>query len=168
MGQFANLMFNMMLGWVRSAAAGLWSLVTNTDVSLWVRWLLDNWLPLTLLLCLGGIVIDFVVYLFRWQPYRVWGRFFHGRKKEDDAAEASAPQPLFQRKWVYADGSTTVEDVVEPLQQPVLEEPKPEGQLTAPIRPQRRLARRSTPEQAYHEPVYPPQWQNRNQQGEKE
>ena len=47
MGQFANMLFSGLLGWVQSAAAEVWSLVTNADVSLWLRWLLDNWLPLT-------------------------------------------------------------------------------------------------------------------------
>ncbi len=167
MGQFANLMFGALLGWVQTAAAWLWCLVTDADVSRWARWLLDNWLPLTLLLCIVCVMIDFVVYLLRWQPYRVWGRFLH-RQKETEASASEGEetsQPLFQRKWLYADGTTAVEDVVKPVEEAPAQARN--DQLAAPIRPQRRLARRSTPEQAYHEPVYPPQWQH-NQQGENE
>ena len=65
MGQFANTLFSALLGWVQSATAEVWNLVTNADVSLWLRWLLDNWLPLTLMLCVGGVVVDFIVYLIR-------------------------------------------------------------------------------------------------------
>lgn len=164
MGQFASTIFSALLGWVQTAASWLWGLVTNTDVSAWVKWLLDNWLPLVILLCVGGLVIDFAVYLLRWQPYRVWRSFLlRFSRKEEPTEEASAP-PVFQRKWLYADGSTAVEDVHEPLQ----EQPAPQSeQLDAPIRPRRRMARRTTPEQAYNQPVYPPQWQ-RDQQGENE
>lgn len=168
MGQFAGTLFRVLLGWVQTAASWLWGLVTNTDVSAWMRWLLDNWLPLTVLLCIGGVVIDFIVYLIRWQPYRVWGRFLRRASGGEEPSEEETPlQPVFQRKWLYADGSTTVEEVHEPLQ----EQPAPPvEQLDAPIRPVRRLARRTTPEQAYNQPVYPPQWQHntQEQQGENE
>lgn len=159
MGMFANTVFSVLLGWVQTAASWLWSLVTNTDVSAWLQWVLDNWLPLTILLCLAGLTIDFIVYLIRWQPYRVWQSFLRNltaRKKKPDAQAENAQSPLLQRTWVYADGSTTVEDVpASPLPG---QAPSESEQLSAPIRPVRRAVRRAAPEQAYHQPVYPPQW----------
>ncbi len=160
MGQFANTLFSALLGWVQSAAAEVWNLVTNADVSLWLRWLLDNWLPLTLMLCVGGVVVDFIVYLIRWQPYRMWGRTLHRLKSKDDADAALLEQAVPSRRWLHADGSVTEEDVREPLQA------EPEETLAAPIRPVRRVARRTSVEQAYHQPYYPPQWQRTNEQGE--
>jgi hypothetical protein len=163
MGQFANTIFSALLGWVQTAASWLWGLVRAPEGSGWLRWLLDHWLPLVLLLCAAGVVIDFLVYLLRWQPYRVWARFLHRKKDDTDDAEETA-QPVFQRKWLYADGSTTVEDVHEATQEksaPVNE------QLDAPIRPTRRVARHTPAEKAYNQPVYPPQWQH-EQQGENE
>lgn len=161
MGAFANTVFSALLGWVQTAAAWLWGLVTNADVSAWLRWLLDNWLPLLLILCAGGVVIDFIVYLIRWQPYRVWGRFLRCMTgKEEIPAEKVEKQPVLQRRWLYADGSTAVEEVHEPLQ-----DTAPQDALDVPIRPARRVVRRSTPEQAYNQPVYPPQWRH-DQQGE--
>ena len=170
MGMFANTLFSLLLGWVQTAASWLWRLITNADVSAWFAWLLDNWLPLTILLCLAGAAVDFVVYLFRWQPYRVWTSFLRRvhRKEVDDPRDEGAVQPAFQRMWAYADGSTVVEDV------PVLPEKTPEQtepiQLEAPLRPNRRMARRASPEQSYNQPVYPPQWQHSIQdiQGENE
>lgn len=167
MGSFANTLFSVLLGWVQTAAAWLWGLVTNADVSAWLRWLLDNWLPLALLLCIGGMMIDFIVYLLRWQPYRVWRSFLHRLTAKDElVVNVEERQPVLQRRWIYADGSTAVEDVHEPLQ----EAPAPRDELEAPIRPVRRIARRTTPEQAYNQPVYPPQWQQntQDQQGENE
>lgn len=160
MGQFANTLFSVLLGWVQSAAAELWSLVTNADVSMWLRWLLDNWLSLTLMLCLGGAVIDLIVYIIRWQPYRVWGSFLHRLTGKDEPDSATEEPTAPSRKWLYADGSVAEESTFEPLQ------PEPEEKLEAPIRPVRRVARRTTPEQAYHQPYYPPQWQHTNEQGE--
>lgn len=162
MGQFAGTLFSMLLGWVQTAAAWVWGLITNADTSAWLRWLVDNWLPLTLALCVGGVVVDFVVYLIRWQPYRMWGRFLR-RKEQPEAEPLPVSTPVYQRKWIYADGSTEVEDVRVPQPESSAEE----EQLAAPIRPVRRMARRASPEQAYNQPVYPPQW-HRDQQGENE
>ena len=165
MGPFANAMFNILLGWVQTAASWLWGLVTNADVSAWLHWLLENWLPLTILLCVAGGLIDFVVYLVRWQPYRVWRRFLH--RQQEEVPEDSAPQPLFRRKWVYADGSTEVEHVHYPAKE---QDGLQQDQLDAPIRPVRRSLRQASQEEAYHQPVYPPQWRNNIQddQGENE
>ena len=160
MGQFANTLFSVLLGWVQSAAAELWALITSAESSVWLRWLVDNWLPLVLLLCLGGVAVDFIVYIIRWQPYRVWGRFLRRMRDGEDSSDAMEEQPVPSRRWLHADGSITVEDAREPLQ------PAPEEQLDAPLRPTRRVARRTTPEQAYHQPYYPPQWQRTNEQGE--
>lgn len=160
MGQFAGTLFSMLLGWVQTAAAWVWGLITNADTSAWLRWLVDHWLTLTLALCIGGLMVDFIVYLIRWQPYRMWGRFLK-RKEEQAAEKPPEPATVYQRKWIYADGSTEVEDVRIPVAAPE------EEQLEVPIRPARRMARRTSPEQAYHQPVYPPQWHH-EQQGENE
>lgn len=164
MGQFAGTLFSLLLGWVQTAVSGLWALFTNADAGTWLSWLLDHWLLLAAALCLGGVLIDFLVYLLRWQPYRVWGSFLRrmkGRADEEDTAE----QPILQRRWVYADGSTHLEDIHQHAQEPA---PQEEG-LHTPIRPTRRVARRATLEQSYHAPVYPPQWQNDHQaQGDNE
>ena len=168
MGQFANMLFGALLGWVQTAASWLWGLVTNTNVSAWLRWLLDNWLPLTLLLCIAGLVIDLLVYLFRWQPFRVWRSFFSRfAARAEDKAAFEVQQPILQRKWVYADGTTTVEEIPDPLRD--MKPQQEEERLPSPIRPTRRAARYAAAEQAYHQPVYPPQWQNdQHTQGDNE
>lgn len=164
MGQFAGMLFRLLLGWVQTAVSWLWNLITNADVSAWLRWLMDNWLILLVLLCIGGILIDFMVYLLRWQPYRVWRHFLRRLSgKEADGEEQMQEQAIPVRRWVYADGSTQVEELPEGGFTSNL----PEERLNAPIRPTRRMARRVSQEQAYHQPVYPPQWQH-NEQGEKE
>lgn len=163
MGQFAGSLFRLLLGWVKTAAAWLWGLINNADTSAWLRWLVDNWLPIVLALCIGGVVVDFIIYLIRWQPYRVWGLFRRRSKEQPEVQPQPASQTVYQRRWIYADGTTEVEDV--PI--PQMERPREEEQLAAPVRPVRRVARRASAEQAYNQPVYPPQWQQ-DQQGENE
>lgn len=167
MGQFAGTLFRLLLGWVQTAVSWLWNLVTSADVSSWLQWLLDNWLTLLALLCIGGVLADFLVYLLRWQPYRVWRSFLQRLSGKGEEGDEDAPeQPIPVRRWVYADGRTQVEEIPKGGFQSNL----PEEHLSAPIRPTRRMARRASQEQAYHQPVYPPQWQHNTQleQGENE
>ena len=164
MGQFAGTLFRLLLGWVQTAVSWLWNLVTNADVSAGLGWLLDNWLTLLVLLCISGLLVDFLVYLLRCQPYRVWRSFLQRWSGKGEEAAVDVPEePIPVRRWVYADGSTQVEERPEGGFQANL----PQDYLSAPIRPTRRMARRASQEQAYHQPVYPPQWQH-NEQGEQE
>lgn len=164
MGNFANTMFSVLLGWVQRTAAWLWELIGSDGADGLLGWVLDNWLGLAIVLCLAGVAIDLVVYIVRWQPYRVWRSFLQRLSAKGEAAAEEVPEaPIPVRRWVYADGSTQVEERPEGGFQGNL----PQDYLSAPIRPTRRMARRASQEQAYHQPVYPPQWQH-NEQGEQE
>ncbi|MBQ3484611.1 MAG: hypothetical protein IJA77_03795 [Clostridia bacterium] len=171
MGSFANTLFSALLGWVHGVVAWLWKLVTSDGAGAFVKWISSNWLLLVILLCAAGIIVDLVVYLIRWQPYRVWASFgsrFSAPEEIETEDEAHTP-----RKWIYADGSTAMEEAPPQPQQPVLTD----DHLQAPVRPVKRVtpARRRRisedsdeyilPEiggsgQAYHQPYYPPQWQS--------
>lgn len=180
MGSFANTLFSVLLGWVQSAVSWLWKLCGTEDAGSLMSWVLDNWVLLLILLCVCGVAIDLIVYLIRWQPYRVWHSFWNrmmGRAKEEEAPQ-SASQPLQARHWVYADGSTAVEqEEPETRQAPDLygQTAFQDMQLEAPVRSGRRVTparrRRSADgseefllsdlggeHQAYHKPYYPPQW----------
>ena len=153
MGTFADTMYTLLLGWLRSAAYSVWQLCTGADAAAWFRWVLDNWLSLVLLLCGAGLFIDLVVHLLRWQPYRVWASFLRSLTGRKEKLEAVQPDTGGYRRWVYADGTTRVEEVDAPGEAPA--EP---AQLDAPVRPVRRAIPASA-DSAYHRPVYPPDWQ---------
>lgn len=153
MGPFADTVFTVLLGWVRSTVQALWRLVTGADLSAWFDAVMDNWLTLVVLLCLAGVVIDLVVYLLRWQPYRVWRSFFQRRRQEKE----TQPDNTSYRQWLYADGSTRVEEIpAEPAANSDASD-----RLHAPIRPIRR-AIPANGGKAYNQPVYPPQWQHQD------
>lgn len=76
MDSFISALFSLLLGWIRGTAQWLWNLINSDSRGGLIGWAVRNWLPLVILLCLVGMAVDFVVYLIRWQPYRVWSRYF--------------------------------------------------------------------------------------------
>ena len=98
MGSFANTLFTIMLGWLQSAAAAIWSALTTENGSSFLQWIGRNWLILTAVLCAIGLVADFGIYLVRWRPMRVWKSFFSsirrsgsGEEPEQESTEKAAP-----------------------------------------------------------------------------
>lgn len=126
MGSFAGTIFSLLLGWVQGTAAWLWSAATSPTGSGLLNWLSANWLPLTAIVCAVGIIVDLVVYLFRWRPYRVWASFFRrmtGRDaadvpEEPDEPAQALPRRTVRRKWVYPDGTARTEEVEAPPERP--------------------------------------------------
>ena len=86
MGNFADTLFGVLLGWAKSAVSWLWGVISDDGNGGMLGWILDHWLLLLVLLCLSGVLIDLVVYLLRWQPYRVW-RSRRESREEVDALE---------------------------------------------------------------------------------
>ncbi|MBQ3080349.1 MAG: hypothetical protein IJC48_10190 [Clostridia bacterium] len=85
MGQnsFAEHALQLVLGWLQSLMSGVWSLFSGGGGGSMLRWLSDNWLSLLIVFLAAGIVIDTVVYLFRWRPF--WWWFRKKRMVVDDA-----------------------------------------------------------------------------------
>lgn len=72
MNAFANAVFTWILGWTRSLAQRVFTLLTTPSQSTLLDFLKDNWLKLTLLLMCVGVVTDVAVWMARWRPYYVW------------------------------------------------------------------------------------------------
>ena len=153
MGNFANTLFSTLLGWLRNAAAWLWSFLSDPQSGGVIVWIADNWLPLVILLCVACMLIDFIVYLFRWQPHKVWASFFRrlfGRDREESDTKT------IRRRWIHADGTTSIEEV-DPAEMVPGEEPEPvPAFVPQPVEEpmSARYARFARPtEPAYVEPV---------------
>lgn len=178
MGSFANTLFSALLGWVKETVSWLWQLIVGSGEGGLLGWLMANWLPLTVLICALGVLIDLVVYLFRWQPYRVWRSFFSCHQEEEELPEEEYPQEE-ALQWVYANGAR-VEEPPQPLlpEEMLQAEETPVSPYARPVQrviPARR--RRSTDgemeyvlpstgdgQQGYHQPYYPPQWRTQDDQ----
>lgn len=89
MNAFANSLFSLLFGWLRTLVQGIWNAVTSGSLSGFFTWLGDHWLWVMLVLGLGATVLDMIIWLFRWRPYLVWKtklrrliRFFRYGKQE--------------------------------------------------------------------------------------
>ena len=95
MGTLANSLFLGLLGWVRTLTAEIWNAVTQPEDAALFGWLGANWKLIAVLLCAAGAVTDLIVYLIRWQPYRVWKSFFRRLKNREyepeQEPESAAP-----------------------------------------------------------------------------
>ena len=108
MGNFANTLFSSLLGWLRGAALWLWNYLSNPESGGFIVWVADNWLVLIILLCAACMLVDFIVYMIRWQPYKVWGSFFRRLTGRKEAAEDTG---RIRRRWIHADGTTSIEEI---------------------------------------------------------
>ncbi len=66
----------LILFWARYAASALYSFIQSPTASGAFRFVTSNWKLLCLILCGVGLVADLAVYIFRWQPHKVWISFF--------------------------------------------------------------------------------------------
>ena len=143
MGSFANSVFSVLLGWIRTAVNEFWNILSSGEGGGMLAWIGENWKALTLILCLIGIVVDAIIYVIRWRPFQVWASFFRrirGKGQEADAwmEEEQTPQPMPEaprkehpratpaqhtaRAWVYPDGTARIAQDYEP----------PQGEVMAP------------------------------------
>ncbi len=72
MNAFANALFTLLFGWIRSGVQILWNASTQGHLSGFFTWLGDHWLLVAVFLCLVCTVMDYLVWLVRWRPYLVW------------------------------------------------------------------------------------------------
>ena len=88
MGTFTNSLFQVFLGWIRILTAEIWNTLFSTPGrATLLSWLGDHWKVLALLMCAAGLCVDLIVYLFRWQPYRVWREQHRKNRQQEDEAE---------------------------------------------------------------------------------
>lgn len=72
MNSFANSLFSLLFGWLRSLIQGIWTAAARGEFSRFFTWLGDHWFLVAVVLCLGCTVLDYLVWLVRWRPYLVW------------------------------------------------------------------------------------------------
>ena len=88
MGSFANTVFSALLGWLQILISMIWSAFTSEDGSSFLQFIGNNWIWIAAVLCATGLIADFAVYFFRWQPYKVWKTFLRHLRGKDEASSA--------------------------------------------------------------------------------
>ena len=49
-----------------------WSMLASGGQNEFMPWFSDNWIKIVLILLAAGLIIDYTIYLMRWQPYHIW------------------------------------------------------------------------------------------------
>lgn len=100
MGSFANTVFSILLGWLQGLIAMIWAALTSKGGDAFLQFIAHNWIYIAAFLCVIGVAADFVVYLFRWEPYKVWRTAWNqkkNRKQTKETAESIDAEPLPER-----------------------------------------------------------------------
>ena len=96
MGTLANSLFQTLMGWIRTLCSEIWKTASSPKSTTFLAWIGSNWKTVALILCTAGLITDLIVYLFRWQPYRVWRSFFRrlvrSREEEEDSEKWNNPE----------------------------------------------------------------------------
>ena len=117
MGTFADSLFTVLMSWVRGLVNGIWALFTSDHTTL-LEFLGKNWMVLAAVMIGAGLVIDWVIWLLRWQPYHLWAQ--RARRllrieepEEEEAPPAKAHAAVMPRRKTQAQLDQTME--IEPF-----------------------------------------------------
>jgi len=80
MGGYAKFCLETLFGWLKSLAGQIWSALSGGQGTNMLAWVGEHWKGILLIICTAGILIDLAVYLFRWEPIKVWKSYFRRRK----------------------------------------------------------------------------------------
>lgn len=72
MNGFADTLTDLLLGWIKTLVKAVYNVFSSDTSGTFWSWLGNNWLGLAVFLCLIGVIVDFTVWIVRWQPYRLW------------------------------------------------------------------------------------------------
>ena len=97
MGSFANTVFSILLGWMQGLISAIWSAFTGKEVKSFFQFIGNNWIKIAVILCAVGAIVDFSVYFFRWQPYKVWRSFWRRLKNKGETPVEAGNEP--QEEW---------------------------------------------------------------------
>ena len=73
MGTLADSLFTVLMSWVCALVSGIWALFSAEHTTA-LEFLGKNWLLIVAVLVAAGLVIDWIIWLLRWQPYHLWAQ----------------------------------------------------------------------------------------------
>lgn len=87
MNGLANAILTLLLSWLRILINRIWAAINSETGSLFLAFLSDHWLMILLVLGIGGFLLDKLIYLIRWRPFRVRRYRREQRAMEEDYEE---------------------------------------------------------------------------------
>lgn len=73
MGILTDSLFSALMSWVRALVAAIWALFSAERTTA-LEFLAKNWIGIAVLLIAIGLVVDWLIWLIRWQPYHIWAQ----------------------------------------------------------------------------------------------
>lgn len=140
MGTFADSLFTVLLSWVRGLVNAIWALFTSDHTTL-LEFFGKNWLIIAVAIVAAGLVVDWIIWLLRWQPYHLWAQRVRRllrmeEPEEEEAPSAKARAAVMPRRKIHArlDESMEIEpfDPAAPAMDQAEEEAMLERAQTAP------------------------------------
>lgn len=71
MTDLVELAYTLLLGWMRTLVDWFWSIFSGTGNTSGWNWFLSNWKIWLAFLLIGGLVVDWLMWVVRWRPYRL-------------------------------------------------------------------------------------------------
>ena len=112
MSGIGEVAYMILLGWMRGLIDWFWRVVSGGSGD-GLQWFLSKWKLWLVILLAGGLIIDWMMWLIRWRPYRVFLSRF--RKGQNNA-------PLMEEAWDAGVGYYEPESMrdIEPSEWPDL------------------------------------------------
>ena len=73
---FSNSLFQAVFSWYSALCSSLWHWISGDPGTGLTQLIADHWLKIVIVIILASVIIDFLIYLLRWRPYKVWASFF--------------------------------------------------------------------------------------------
>ena len=122
MNGFVNTILTALLSWIRALISNLWTLLRSEDGGAFYRFLSAHWLTIVIILCVVCVIIDGIVYFFRWRPDLIWATNLRRirRRKEQRRDRRRAPETYYEEPYEnpYPYEQPVPETAYAPLQQP--------------------------------------------------
>ena len=136
MGILTDSLFGALMSWVRALVSAIWAVFSSERTTV-LEFLAKNWIGIAVLLIAAGLVIDWLIWLIRWQPYHIWAqrvrRLLRIAPPEEDAPELDEEEAARAAYAAFGDaymppehaGDAEEDERLEqwmPLESPVVDE----------------------------------------------
>lgn len=92
MNGLANAILTLLLSWLRIIINRFWALMNSETGTSFFTFLSKHWLTILGILLIGGFLLDRIIYLIRWRPFRVW----FGRRQKAEPQELVQSYPAYE------------------------------------------------------------------------
>lgn len=121
MNSFAFGIVTILLSWLRSLLNSLWRIGSGGGGGV-VDFLRSHWQVLVLCLCIGGFLVDRLVYFFRWRPDYVWrSKLWRIRQGARPREEAPYSSHFAEEAFYQEEGDRQPTQGFAPLNEPMLQ-----------------------------------------------